>query len=169
MGALAVTGGILILFGIRLLQSATVTNVTGTTVLGCGVIVVMSGFYVAMQRGVVQRDDPGEYQDLSGLSQQLPGGKLTTTLTSFDGGETPKDIVNMCREKMAAYDLHFIGYYVEGKCRFYTDILDDPQLDNMRGDVGAEVRRRRYEAYGRLTHGFVGRLTTPSPTCGRAS
>ncbi|MFC7481758.1 hypothetical protein ACFQX7_19300 [Luedemannella flava] len=158
IGLLAVAAGVLVLLNLDVTGNASVSNVVGTIMISCGVIICMSGFYVAMQRGVVQRDDPAEYQNRVGLSQPLPGPN-SALLTTFDG-DAPASIVALCRKNMALYDLHFVGYYVNGKCRFYTDILDDnsEQMQNMRGDVPADTRRRRYEAYGRLTHGFVSRL-----------
>jgi len=161
IGVLGVAAGVLILFNADL-TSNQLANVVGTTVIASGVIVVLSGFYVAMQRGVVQRDDPGEYPDLhGGLTQPLPNraGEATGMLTTFDG-DISSSIVDLCRHAMAVRDLHFVGFYVNGKCRFYTDVLDDTsrQMQDMRGDISAEARRRRYEAYGRLAHGMVGRL-----------
>lgn len=73
------------------------------------------------------------------------------------------------RSGLALYDLHFIGYYVNDKCRFYADILADgsERMHDYRCDVDAETRRKRYEAYVRLTHGFVGRLDKRLVRCPR--
>lgn len=162
IGILGVAAGTIMLFNTDL-GGNTLANIVGTTVISSSVIVCLSGFYVAMQRGVVQRDDPDEYQDLhGGLTQQLPnsGGGATTMLTTFDGEPAPQAVVDLCRQLLNVGDLHFVGLYVNGKCRFHTDVLDDGsvQMHNYRGDVSAEARRRRYEAFGRLTHGIVGRL-----------
>jgi len=164
IGALSFLAGIAILLTGGAAKNDLLANVIGATVSSSGVIVFLSGFYVAMQRGVVQRDDPEEYQDLDG-GQTYPlldsAGGGSATLTTFED-KPNSSVVNLCRQKIGVADVHFVAFYVNGECSFCTDVLNDSceRMQNLRGRVPADVRRRRYEAYGRLTHGMVARLDT---------
>jgi hypothetical protein len=161
IGALSFLAGLVILFSDGFVKSHAWVDVIGAAVSSSGVIVFLSGFYVAMQRGVVQRDDPEEYQDREGGQTYplLDSGGGTATLTTFE--EKPNtSVVNLCRQQIGVADLHFVAYYVNGESSFCADVLNDSndRMRNLSGRVSPETRRRRYEAYGRLSHGMVARL-----------
>lgn len=161
IGVLSVAAGILILFSAGISRYH-LDNVVGAAVSSSGVIVFLSGLYVAMRPGVVRRDHLEEYRDLEGGSTQSlfdTASGVTATLTTFVD-EPPPSVVDLCRRALGVPHLHFIAYYVNGSCSFSADVLGDPgrRMRDLCGQVPAEVRRRRYEAYGRLTHGLAGRL-----------
>ncbi len=161
IGVLSVAAGIMILFSAGISRYH-LDNVVGAAVSSSGVIVFLSGLYVAMRPGVVRRDPLEEYRDLEGGKTQSlfdTASGVTATLTTFVD-EPPLSVVDLCRRALGVPHLHFIAYYVNGTCSFSADVLGDAdrRMRDLCGQVPAEARRRRYEAYGRLTHGLAGRL-----------
>jgi len=157
MGSFAVAAGVVVLLRSEL-GSNTLINVVGTTMISCGVLIILSGVYTITLRGIVQPDDPDEYKDIAiGKTKRLSRDENSPLLTYFQN-EPPDALVRMCQEQMSMADLHFIGYYVESECRFYIDNLANSDMELLRGDLTADERRKRYEAYGRLTKGFIQRL-----------
>lgn len=161
IGAFSVVAGIVILFSAGISRYH-LDNVVGAAVSSSGVIVFLSGLYVAMRPGTVRREDLEEYPDLEGgntnpLFDTASG--VTATLTTFVE-EPPPSVVDLCRRALGVPHLHFVAYYVNGGCSFSVDVLGDPdrRMRDLCGQVPAQVRRRRYEAYGRLTHGLALRL-----------
>jgi hypothetical protein len=161
IGAFSVVAGIVILFSAGISRYH-LDNVVGAAVSSSGVVVFLSGLYVAMRPGVVRRDDLEEYRDLDdGKTYPLfdTTSGVTATLTTFVDEPQPS-VVDLCRRALGVPHLHFVAYYVNGACSFSADVLGDPgsRMRDLCGQVPARVRRRRYEAYGRLTHGLAGRL-----------
>lgn len=57
-------------------------------------------------------------------------------------------------------DLHFIGYFVNGRCRFHVDILDDWQLNRFFRRSSRDERRRSYERVSRQLDLTMKRLSS---------
>jgi hypothetical protein len=156
IGFLAVAIGVTALYSPRLADNQILLNVVGSAVISSGALVFMSGMYVRRQRGVVTTDDAFDFRDREGGQPRGVGGAPQVELVSF--ADVPDTMLRLCRGAVSANDLHFVAYYVDEECVFYLHALNDPALSDMIGKVTATTRRKRYEAYGRLTHRMVRRL-----------
>jgi len=76
---------------------------------------------------------------------------------SFDVSD--EEVVALCRAQVHPDDVHFIGYYVNGSCRFHVDVLDNPQLNRYFRGTNREQRRSAYERAGRQLHWIISRLS----------
>jgi hypothetical protein len=94
-----------------------------------------------------------------GAVHHVGAGQEQTVLTKFPSFSTSdEEVANLCRSQMNADDLHFVGYYVGGDCRFHVDVLDRPALNRFfRGD-DREQRREAYERAGRQLDWIMSRL-----------
>lgn len=75
---------------------------------------------------------------------------------SFDASD--EEVVALCRAQVHPDDVQFIGYYVNGSCRFHVDVLDNPQLNRFFRGTNREQRRSAYERAGRQLHWIISRL-----------
>lgn len=79
-----------------------------------------------------------------------------TRFSSFD--DDLDEVVEICLRMMSPEDIHWLGYFVRGKCRFHLDTLDDPQLNRFFRDSHRADRRLGYERSGRQLDWIVKRL-----------
>ncbi len=79
-----------------------------------------------------------------------------TKYLSFDASD--EEVVELSRAQVHPDDVHFLGYYVNGSCRFHLDVLDDPQLNQCFRGADREQRRSSYERAGRQLHWIISRL-----------
>jgi hypothetical protein len=84
--------------------------------------------------------------------------QLLTTLPSFSPGD--EEVVTLCRDQLSADDVHFIGYYVNGDCRFHLDVLDSTTLNRFFRGLDRNHRRLAYERAGRQLDWVISRLNT---------
>ncbi|MGH3935031.1 MAG: hypothetical protein ACRDS1_08660 [Pseudonocardiaceae bacterium] len=75
---------------------------------------------------------------------------------SFDASD--EEVLALCRTQVNPDDVHFIGYYVNGSCRFHVDVLDNSQLNRFFRGSDREQRRSAYERAGRQLHWIISRL-----------
>jgi hypothetical protein len=71
-----------------------------------------------------------------------------------------EEVLALCKSVMNPDDVHFLGYYVAGKCRFHIDTLDDGTLSRFLRGVNREVRRSVYERAGRQLSWVMDELNT---------
>lgn len=95
----------------------------------------------------------------SGAVQLIEGDRATAALTRFSAFSiSDEEVAELCLAKISADDVHFIGYYVDGKCRFHMDVLDSPTLNRFfRGD-DRDQRRLAYERTGRQLDWVMSKL-----------
>jgi hypothetical protein len=156
IGVLAAAIGVIALYSPKAADNEIVLNVVGSSIISSGVLVFMSGVFVRKQRGVITPEDQYDYRDREGGQVRGLPGQPQTELVSF--GDVPHTMLNFCRDHLSTDDLHFVAYYVDEHCVFYVHVLNNPVLGDMIGRVPATVRRKRYEAYGRLAHAMIRRL-----------
>ena len=80
-------------------------------------------------------------------------------ITRFAGHQTSdEEVLALCSDEVDPGAVHFIGYYVDGVCRFHVDTLDNTNLNNLFRGVDRQARRHEYERAGRKMHWLVRRL-----------
>ena len=84
------------------------------------------------------------------------GEAILTKFPSFSASDD--EVANLCRSRMSADDLHFVGYYVDGICRFHLDVLDSPTLNRFFRGHDRDQRRITYERSGRQLDWIMSRL-----------
>jgi hypothetical protein len=162
-GGLFVTGFAMAVLGVVALASdagftnTTVANVIGMTMTSAGVVVVLSGVYVAIERRPVAAPVVDEYLPATPVATKpLHRGDPAGTVTTYAGFTVHTErIVDLCASALSPDDLHFVGYYIDGMCRFTVDVLNDRALDSFYDEVGRDVRRHVYEEHGRFIHDQV--------------
>jgi len=94
-----------------------------------------------------------------GVVHHIGDSATQTVLIKFPLFSTTDDeVANLCRSQMNADDLHFVGYYVDGSCRFHVDVLDSPALNRFFRGQGRDQRRLSYERAGRQLDWIMSRL-----------
>jgi hypothetical protein len=83
---------------------------------------------------------------------------LTTKFPTFHRDD--EDVAQICREALHPRDVHFIGYYVDGRCRFHADVLDNPGLNRFFRGRDRTAQRSTYERAGRQLSWTMSRLDT---------
>lgn len=53
------------------------------------------------------------------------------------------------RAGVSEHDLHYVAYYIDGKCFFFVDVLDSPSLNQFFHEIDRQTRRAYYERHGR--------------------
>jgi hypothetical protein len=95
----------------------------------------------------------------TGAVHHLSGGHEPTVLTKFASFSASDDeVANLCLPRMSADDLHFVGYYVDGICRFHLDVLDSPTLNRFFRGYDRNQRRVVYERAGRQLDWIMSKL-----------
>lgn len=62
--------------------------------------------------------------------------------------EAHQNLVELCRTRLDAADLHYVAYYAGHQAVFRVDMLDDPALGSFHGLVEPQARREAYDAQG---------------------
>jgi hypothetical protein len=75
---------------------------------------------------------------------------------SFDASD--EEVAALCHAQVHPDDVHFIGYYINGSCRFHVDVLDSTQLNRFFRGTDREQRRSAYERAGRQLQWIISRL-----------
>jgi hypothetical protein len=101
----------------------------------------------------------------------IKAGSQVKTTERFDVNNSPvtvfkyatldssdEEVAALCRAQVDPDDVHFIGYYVNGRCRFHVDVLDNPQLNRFFRGSNRTRRRSAYERAGRQLHWIISRL-----------
>ncbi|MBD0841486.1 hypothetical protein [Streptomyces sp. TRM68416] len=74
--------------------------------------------------------------------------------------DADQEVEEKCREALHPQDLQFIGYYVDGRCRFHIDALEAPALNPFFRRSSRDERRQAYERTGRQLDWLVEQLDT---------
>ncbi|GIH79613.1 hypothetical protein [Planobispora longispora] len=73
-------------------------------------------------------------------------------------GPSVEKSVGSCVAMLDQDDLHFVAYYADGRCCFYTDVLDDADLAHFFHETDQEQRRGIYLKAGHQLNWLTGRL-----------
>jgi hypothetical protein len=93
------------------------------------------------------------------LTDRFHVGNHPVALSKYPSFDTSdEEVAALCRTQVNPDDVHFIGYYVNGRCRFHVDVLDSPQLNRFFRGTDREQRRSAYERAGRQLHWIISRL-----------
>lgn len=93
--------------------------------------------------------------------QDLDEGGYRTRVTKLPSfAPIDEEVVGLCRNAVSPNDLNFVGYFVNGSCRFYLDALDNDTLNRFFRNFSRDDRRRAYEHAGRQLAWTVQRLNT---------
>ena len=146
MSGIGSTGlGVVVLLGGARFGSTTATNVVGALTFVGGLFVFFASFYLNPSM-VRTRHHAGHVDE---QTVKLEAG-TDATLRRFRGygGRGTDRIVSICEGELSVNDLHYLAYYVDGGCRFYLDVLDDPTVEERFGEVPADRRRDQYLRHG---------------------
>jgi len=92
--------------------------------------------------------------------EQIQADSLLT-VHRFDGyQEVDREVEDHCRQALDARDLQFIGYYVDGQCRFHVDALEAQALNPFFRRSSRAERRLMYERSGRQLDWLIENLDT---------
>lgn len=81
-------------------------------------------------------------------------------------------MLELCLREVNPRDVHWVGFYVDKKCRFYVDVLDNAELNRFFRRDDRPKRRIDYERAGRRLDWIIDRLNRTSSfraagSCGR--
>jgi hypothetical protein len=121
-------------------------------VMGYAIYLELSGAEITL--AVVRNPAPD-------IRQEFIDNDYRVLLVKFPSFQpTDEEVVDLCRASLNPQDLHFVAYYVDGRCRFHLDVLDNKDLNRFfRRDNPAE-RRLIYERTGRQLWWTLSRLNT---------
>jgi hypothetical protein len=92
-------------------------------------------------------------------AHEFDEGTHSSLLVKFGSFEpADEEVVALCRWHVHSDDLHFVGYYVNGSCRFHLDALENQELNRFFRRLGRGQLRSKYELAGRQLEWIVSRL-----------
>jgi hypothetical protein len=139
--AAAVLGVDLVIGPARVGTEAT-TEVAGALALVGGVFVFCTGLYLRpdVDRPSALRAGPRHVAE-----ERFRLGDADAVLRRFRGfGAGTNRLVDVCRPCVTTEHLHFVAYHVDGECRFYLDVLEDPAVERFFDQVTPDGRREHY-------------------------
>lgn len=81
--------------------------------------------------------------------EQLNADSILTVHRFDDYQDVDREVEEHCRQALDPRDLQFIGYYVDGRCRFHIDALEAQILNPYFRRSSRGERRQAYERSGR--------------------
>lgn len=141
-------------------ETPRVAGALDITVVCLGLLVsVFAGLGLYVDRHGTELAFAIKARDRAQLTEKFSVDDYQVTVVKYPSfGSSEDEVVDLCRERVSPGDVHFIGYYVNGSCRFHVDVLDNPQLNRFfRGQDRAQ-RRSSYERSGRQLHWIISRL-----------
>lgn len=92
--------------------------------------------------------------------EQVNAGNVVMVHRFATHQEVDREVEAQCRQALDPRDLQFIGYYVDGHCRFHADVLDAEILNPFFRRTGRAERRQAYERTGRQLDWLIDTLDT---------
>jgi hypothetical protein len=118
------------------------SGVVGTLVLIGGVFTFAAGMFLRPARTGLSRQVPHDF-----ATQQIKiaesDGLVRRSRSDFGAGRIER-LVELCKGHIKTDDLHYVAYYVDGKCAFYLDVFDSHQLEAYFTEVTPDRRREEY-------------------------
>jgi hypothetical protein len=153
-----VTFGFLLAVNPDVIHDDTAADVVGIVTLSVGLFILCAGVLLLYdQRSVttIAEDlDTPDPVEVAGSNHVVLRRFAPYRAEAYDG------IVDLCRRRLSAKDLHYVAYYANKQPVFRVDVLNDPVLSRFYGLVGAEERREAYERHGRTVDKLMARLNT---------
>ncbi|WP_141579449.1 hypothetical protein [Actinomadura sp. WMMA1423] len=81
---------------------------------------------------------------------------VTVKYSSFAASD--EEVLRLCEQIVHPDDIHWIGFFVKRKCRFYVDVLDNSRLNRFFRSGTRGERRLNYERSGRRLEWILGRM-----------
>lgn len=128
--------------------STALAKAWGIVFLGVLVVTLAVYSHVASRNGSAlllatrQSPDPKEVE-------QFNVDRVLTVHRFDEYQDADREVEEHCRQALDPQDLQFIGYYVDGRCRFHVDALDTPALNPYFRRSSRTDRRHAYERSGR--------------------
>ncbi|HCT79965.1 MAG TPA: hypothetical protein DGT23_26055 [Micromonosporaceae bacterium] len=150
-GATAVLGFLLTTEG-RLFENGRVQDVVGVITIIVGLIVLSIG---ALYFGRERHDVPMELP--------APNASADPTEVKIERfpqfrSATHNPVIEKMMGRMSVQDLHYVAYYVEGKCIMSLDLLDHPELARFHEVVEPYQRREEYGHQGKALDALLKKL-----------
>jgi hypothetical protein len=151
-----VTFGFLLAVNPDVIHDDTAADVVGIVTLSVGLFILCAGvllLYDQRSVGTITEDlDTPDPVEVAESNHVVLRRFAQYRAEAYDG------IVDLCRRRLSAKDLHYVAYYANKQQVFRVDVLNDPVLARFYGLVGAEERREAYERHGRTVDKMMGRL-----------
>lgn len=158
-GVATVAFGFLLAVKPDVVNDDTVSDVVGIITLSVGLFILCAGLLLLHdQRTAPARRPSTPAADGAGTT---PGSSPNHVVLRRFGpyrAEAYDGVVDLCRNRLNARDLHYVAYYANQQPVFRLDVLNDPALARFSGLVGAEERRTSYERHGRTIHRMMAKL-----------
>lgn len=155
-GVAGVAFGFLLAVIPDLLHDDTVADITGIVTVSAGLFILCAGLLLLYDHR------PGETLDEAASAATdtagIPGGHVVLRRFPAYRAEACDGIVDLCRRRLDAADLHYLAFYVDKQPVFRLDVLNDPALGRFYGMVGPEERRTAYERHGRTVEAMMTKL-----------
>jgi len=137
-------------------------DVVGMTVCGLGLLITaLAGYSIYVDRSGAEFYFATVETAMSRTSQRFADGGHEVLLTTFPSYQpNDNEVAELCRAATDTGDLHFAGYYVDGRCRFSVDVLDDDALNRFFRGSDRTIRRAVYERAGRQLSWTMARLNS---------
>jgi hypothetical protein len=155
-GVATVTFGFLLAVDPDVIHGDTAADVVGIITLSVGLFILCAGLLLLYDQRTatvaLNGAEPAEQKEVAESNHVVLRRFALYRSESYDG------IVDLCRARLSARDLHYVAYYVNKQPVFRVDVLHDPALSRFYGIVGAEERREAYEKHGRTIDKLMTRL-----------
>jgi hypothetical protein len=145
-----------VLFGWRLTG-----ELLGLVMIGLSVFTVLTGGYLLIlyRRGLyVPYLEAGGGSRPTATKRKVIGESEILIRTLPDLSPAMETALGSCVSMVDQEDLHFVAFFGEQGCCFYTDVLDDADLRHYFHDTSPEARRISYLGLGRQLDWLAGRL-----------
>ncbi|MBB2911667.1 hypothetical protein FHS43_002940 [Streptosporangium becharense] len=153
--------GFVAAFGPVLWDGGVPGEVHGLVTAGVSAFAVATGAYLLFQysRGLyLPHLDAGASQPPTATKRRVIGESEILIRTMPDIGPSVEKALASCVSMVDQDDLHFVAYYADQRCCFYTDVLDDADLAHFFHDTDQEKRRDLYLKAGSQLNWLTGRL-----------
>jgi hypothetical protein len=118
------------------------TGMVGTMVLVGGVLTFAAGVFLRPARPALSRRVP---QDFATQKLVLSDGDAIVRRSRGDfGAGRIERLVDLCTNHVKNDDLHYVAYYVDGRCAFYVDVFDHHAIESYFTEVTQDRRREEY-------------------------
>jgi hypothetical protein len=143
-------------------RSANTTDSFGiTATVLCLLISALAGYAIYIDQSGVEIFMASTEAPAVQVTEQFNDSSHRVLLTKFPSFEPcDEELITLCRASVDTGDIHFIGYFANGKCRFHVDVLDDQLLNRFFRQLSRGERRFAYERAGRQLNWTMQRINT---------
>ncbi|WP_030923355.1 hypothetical protein [Streptosporangium amethystogenes] len=159
--AVEVALGFVAAFGPVLWQGGLPGELHGLITTGVSAFAVATGVYLLIQyrRGLyLPYLEAGMGPLPTATKRRVIGESEILIRTLPDIGPSVEKALTSCVAMVDQEDLHFVAYFGDQRCCFYTDVLDDADLAHFFHDTEPEERRRIYLKAGNQLNWLTQRL-----------